>query len=368
MIPYQAMSTTASPTPVPINPILGEPPLPSLDNTFGALLVGTFIGLMQYGWTTSQCCRYYRTYYHAKDGWLLKALVTVVWVLETFHSIACVHGCYFHLVTKYFEPQALTHGVWSLSVTNRHNYGFGRTRRSKACWTGVISAMQGSLMMINHHSFFLCQIYLIGRGFRPLVFLVAFLLLGEFALATAESIQMFLIPELHTQKESWTRSAGVGLATLADTIITAALTYTLHKSRTGFERMDSIIDTLILYTINTGLLTDISNIICFVFGVAEPDNLVSAGIVIVSCKLYANTLMAVLNARSSLSSSNKTQVANSIPLQPVHLGTSGTTSLSFAPDDVIHIRSSTDVKTSVASLDLNRPGPDDVRGHAENVV
>ncbi|RPD71198.1 hypothetical protein L226DRAFT_210883 [Lentinus tigrinus ALCF2SS1-7] len=346
MIPYQAMSTTASPTPVPINPILGEPPLPSLDNTFGALLVGTFIGLMQYGWTTSQCCRYYRTYYHAKDGWLLKALVTVVWVLETFHSIACVHGCYFHLVTKYFEPQALTHGVWSLSLI------------------GIITG----LVVPVAQSFFLCQIYLIGRGFRPLVFLVAFLLLGEFALATAESIQMFLIPELHTQKESWTRSAGVGLATLADTIITAALTYTLHKSRTGFERMDSIIDTLILYTINTGLLTDISNIICFVFGVAEPDNLVSAGIVIVSCKLYANTLMAVLNARSSLSSSNKTQVANSIPLQPVHLGTSGTTSLSFAPDDVIHIRSSTDVKTSVASLDLNRPGPDDVRGHAENVV
>ena len=44
-----AANGTASLSPVPINPIPGMlslPEIPPLDNTFGALLIGTFIGLM----------------------------------------------------------------------------------------------------------------------------------------------------------------------------------------------------------------------------------------------------------------------------------------------------------------------------------
>ena len=50
-------------------------------------------------------------------------------------------------------------------------------------------------------------------------------------------------------------SAGVGIASLADTIMTAALIFSLHRSRTGVKRTDSLINVLILYAINTGLLT-----------------------------------------------------------------------------------------------------------------
>ena len=50
-------------------------------------------------------------------------------------------------------------------------------------------------------------------------------------------------------------STGVGIASLADTIMTAALIFSLHRSRTGVKRTDGLINILILYAINTGLVT-----------------------------------------------------------------------------------------------------------------
>ncbi|RDX50710.1 hypothetical protein OH76DRAFT_1482115 [Lentinus brumalis] len=331
--------TTAGPSPVPISPIPGPslslPELPALDNTFGALLIGTFIGLMQFGWTANQCYRYYRTYH--EDRWLLKVLVTAVLVLETFHTILCMHISYFYLATNYFKPEALAVAVWSLKLL------------------GVTTG----LVILVTQSFFLRRVYLIGRGFKWLVLLVALLLLGEFGFAFAETVQLFLVPELHTQKEAWMNSAGVGLAALADTIITIALTFTLQRSRTGFESTDNLIDTLIIYSINTGLLTDVFNIACFILALVMPDNLIYAGVVIVTSKLYANTLMAVLNSRNSLASSQNAAPTNShsvsIPVsQHVYRGTSEK-NLYLTPNNPIPIQMST-VRSSAADFALDGPG------------
>ncbi|KAJ8473038.1 hypothetical protein ONZ51_g8118 [Trametes cubensis] len=258
------------------SPLAGLPPIPALDNTFGALLIGTFVGLIQYGWTAHQCYRYYRMY--SADTWILKTLVTAVLVLETFHSVLCMHICYYYLTTNYFNPLALQKGVWSINLL------------------GVITGA----VIITSQSFFLRRVYLIGRKFRPLVAFAALLLIGELGFSTAVTIDTFLHPSLHTSDQAWMNSAGVGMAVLADTILTAALIFSLHRSRTGIQRTDSIIDLLIMYAINTGLVTGIMNMLSFVFALAMPNNLIYAGIVIVATKLYANSMMAVLNSRRSL--------------------------------------------------------------------
>ncbi|KAH9895559.1 hypothetical protein C8Q73DRAFT_611340, partial [Cubamyces lactineus] len=50
--------------------------LPALDNTYGALLLGTSFGLMLYGLTIHQTFRYTRLY--PKDKLWLKILVRIV--------------------------------------------------------------------------------------------------------------------------------------------------------------------------------------------------------------------------------------------------------------------------------------------------
>ncbi|KAI0357144.1 hypothetical protein OH77DRAFT_1519581 [Trametes cingulata] len=267
---------SAAPNATVGGPLAALPKLPSLDNTFGALLLGSFVGLIQYGWTANQCYTYFRTY--PKDRWILKGLVTAVLVLETLHSALCMHICYYYLTTNYFNPPALQTGVWSINLL------------------GVVT---GAVILASQ-SFFLRRVYLIGRQFRPLVALAAVLLFGEFGFATAVTIDTFVHPTLHNSNQAWMNSAGVGMAVLADTILTAALIFSLHRSRTGIRRTDSIIDLLIMYAINTGLVTGIMNLLSLVFALAMPNNLIYAGIVIVATKLYANSMMAVLNSRRSL--------------------------------------------------------------------
>ncbi|KAI0364307.1 hypothetical protein BV20DRAFT_1029923 [Pilatotrama ljubarskyi] len=68
------------------------PPVPALDNTFGAVLLGTCFGLILYGLTAHQAYRYFRLY--PTDVPVLKALVTVLVSLETLHTALCIHMWY----------------------------------------------------------------------------------------------------------------------------------------------------------------------------------------------------------------------------------------------------------------------------------
>ncbi|KAI0369260.1 hypothetical protein BV20DRAFT_1053325 [Pilatotrama ljubarskyi] len=60
------------------------PASPNLNNTYGALLIGSCLGFMLYGLTVHQAYRYHKMY--PSDIPLLKGLVLVILVLETFHT------------------------------------------------------------------------------------------------------------------------------------------------------------------------------------------------------------------------------------------------------------------------------------------
>ncbi|KAI0776946.1 hypothetical protein BD413DRAFT_610524 [Trametes elegans] len=241
-----------------------------LDNTYGAVLIGTFISLIQYGWTMCQCYEYSRAY--PKDSRYLKGLVIAVLVLETLHCAICMHTCYYYLITNYFNPTALQSVVWS-------------SRSLGVVTTAVVFTSQ---------SFFLRRVYMLGRALRPLAALAATLLVGELGVSVggvsreaALTIEMF-----PTHAPSWISSAGIGLALSADWLLTGALIVSLRRSRTGIRGTDSAIDLLIIYAVNTGLLTGMVDLLAFIFALAMPQNLIYVGTLIVATKLYANTMMA----------------------------------------------------------------------------
>ncbi|KAH9850400.1 hypothetical protein C2E23DRAFT_887305 [Lenzites betulinus] len=259
------------------DPMAALPQPPALDNTFGALLIGCFVGFIQYGWTVNQCYRYFSTY--PNDRRILKSLVCTVLILETFHTVLCMHICYYYLIKSYFNPLALEKAVWSINLL-----GVVTVRR---CYSGFAELFLAA--SLDDRS----EVQTSGDSCRILLF-------GEFGFATAVTVDTFLQPTLHNNNQAWMNSAGVGMAVLADSILTAALIFSLHRSRTGIRRTDSIIDLLIMYAINTGLVTGVTNLLSLVFALAMPNNLLYAGIVIVATKLYANSMMAVLNSRRSL--------------------------------------------------------------------
>ncbi|TFK81494.1 hypothetical protein K466DRAFT_568985 [Polyporus arcularius HHB13444] len=88
-------------------PLAFLPTLPALDNTFGAYLLGTMLGMLQYGVLLHQGQEYFRLY--PRDPRVLKGLA----VTTPPHTSTS----YYYLVTNYFKPQRLLVGVWSINLT-----------------------------------------------------------------------------------------------------------------------------------------------------------------------------------------------------------------------------------------------------------
>jgi len=90
------------------------------------------------------------------------------------------------------------------------------------------------------------------------------------------------------------------LSATADVIIAATLVIMLNRSRTGFSKSDTMINKLILFVVNTGLLTSCCAIASLISLVASPRTLIYASFYFCIGRLYSNSLLATLNARRIL--------------------------------------------------------------------
>ncbi|KAI0653727.1 hypothetical protein C8Q70DRAFT_1059044 [Cubamyces menziesii] len=268
------------------------PKVPALDNTFGAIQLGTFVGLIVYGITLHQYYRYIRSY--PGDSRVLKCLVFVVVLLETWTTVLSMHTCYYYLTTNYFHPEVLENGVWSLNLL----------------------PVSSAVVMLAAQSFFARRVWILGRGFRPLVIVVSMLCVAEFAASTEAFTQYSFAKFSHY---TWLVSTGFTLAMAADWVLMFVLIYILHSNRTGFQSTDSMIDLMILYTVNTGVLTGIVDLLSVIFAFYAPRHLIYIALGIVGKKLYATTLLAALNSRNSLKTHGhqKSPYGNSISREPV---------------------------------------------------
>ncbi|KAI0353671.1 hypothetical protein OH77DRAFT_1522241 [Trametes cingulata] len=254
------------------------PPRINIDETFGAFLIGTLVGVMLYGMTVHQTYQYFRTY--PEDEHTKRLLVTALFVLETFHIMLCSHVCYVYLIGNYNYPPALKQGNWSLDL---------------------LTLVSGVIIILSQ-SYFARRVYLLGGGsFRLLVLLTCLLLIGELGFFTAATVQAFEFPAFtHFQSSTWLISAGAAMAACADILLAGVLVVVLRRNAVGMKRLGTVIEILILYTISTGLLTSLVDLLSLVFSLFWPSNLIYTAFGIVSTKLYANSLLAALNARKHL--------------------------------------------------------------------
>ncbi|KAI0323795.1 hypothetical protein GY45DRAFT_518824 [Cubamyces sp. BRFM 1775] len=255
------------------------PAIPSLTPTYGSILIGTALALILYGLTLHQAYRYARLY--PTDPTWLKYYVTVLVIMDTLQSVLSTHTCYWYLVTNYFNPTHLYTGVWSLNM---------------------LSVVQCSAIVICQ-CFYTRQVYiLIKAPYKYIVVLVAVVMgtIGTGA-SIADSAEAFIQPNFaEYQKFLWLVAVSFGPVIATDIMLTSILVFTLHRSRTGFKRTDSLIDTLILYSICTGLITDLFGIVTFILALVLPNDLIWVGVSLVTTKLYVNCVLAALNTRKSI--------------------------------------------------------------------
>ncbi|KAI0363874.1 hypothetical protein BV20DRAFT_1057663 [Pilatotrama ljubarskyi] len=169
-------SNTTAAAPDPSAPL---PEVPSLDNTYGAILVGTFVSLVLYGVTLQQVYRYLRTY--SSDSFYTKSACSC---FLTLHSILCMHICYWYLVSNYFSPLRLYTGIWSINL---------------------LSVLVG-LTIIACQAFYVRRVYLINRKYKYIVALSSVMFLMVLGCATAATVEASVLPN-YSQFEKVTRKA-----------------------------------------------------------------------------------------------------------------------------------------------------------------
>ncbi|OCB85117.1 hypothetical protein A7U60_g7742 [Sanghuangporus baumii] len=286
----------------------------AIDNTYGALLIGTMVAMGLWGAATIQMYYYFNQF--PKDEWRLKALVVAVWTLDTTHQGLISHSCYAYLVTNYANPTFLYTITSSLSVMVLISVSYFRLRSREI---DLLRDLQGIIC-------FLVQFFLLYRVWR-LSEKNMFLVIILFAMSVAQFVTNALyytkgsnLTVITLSSIAWLSKLVNSLSAGTDVSIAAVLIYLLHRSRTGFKRSETLINKLIFFTINTSALTSIVAVFSVIFVTVYPDALIYVAFYVNISKsafsffvlgysilltvfeireVYTNTFFATLNARKS---------------------------------------------------------------------
>jgi len=245
----------------------------------GATFIGVVVAASLWGVSCLQVWYYYTMY--PTDAWYIKLLVPAVLAFDTVHQILITHSIYTYLVTNFGNVVELGNIVWSL--------------------LGEV--------LCNGFTALLVQCFLTMRVWRLsdknyiLTGLVLSLVLAEFIcviIYVVKGFQMTTFAELAQLKNlSMTVNA---LAAAGDVLIAISLCSMLQKSRTGFKTSDTMITKLMIFTINTGLLTSICAVASLISISAAGTTFIYITFYFCLGRLYSNSLMAILNARQSIRS------------------------------------------------------------------
>ncbi|KAH9850071.1 hypothetical protein C2E23DRAFT_837300 [Lenzites betulinus] len=251
-----------------------------LDSTFGPMLIGVIVAGIMYGVTCSQTYYYFSRY--SDDHWSTKLLVVTVWTADTVHQALISHSIYWYLITEYGNPIALTQVTRTLVVELFFNYIIG--------------------LLVQ--SFFAARIWKLSEK-RPIV-VVPILALAITSFVTGitygvkgASLKTFMDVDLKLKNLSIIFNTTL---TACDVTIAVVLCAILHSSRTGFSKSDTLITKLMVFAVNTGLLTSVSACLSLITFLTLPNTLIYISFFFVLGRLYSNSLMATLNARKRLRS------------------------------------------------------------------
>ncbi|EIM81905.1 uncharacterized protein STEHIDRAFT_141882 [Stereum hirsutum FP-91666 SS1] len=252
--------------------------------SFNGLYAGNYLAGVLYGLTTHQTYVYFRS---NKDRWSTRLLVLALWILDTLHAVFLAVGLRHLIEEATYQPVALlTDKIpWTLSASMfimsvsdsgvRGFYCYRIWKLSEKNWILTSVAAVPVVCALIAGLYVICKI----AGAT-----------GLQALNTAASAAM---------------DATLISISVADITLAGFLCILLMKSRAGGHRTNSIISTLILYTVTTGFLTSVVAIASLILIFAVRETYVYTGPFFVLSKLYFSSLLATLNRRDEISTQLK---------------------------------------------------------------
>jgi len=143
----------------------------------------------------------------------------------------------------------------------------------------------------------LAQFGMFSARQRDLVVLTYDFLNQSAATAVVFTIRSFRLRVGQADEIKTLASTALSLGVATDIFTAASLSYFLHRMRTGYKKSDTLINRLIIYSVNTGTLTSVFSAAVLISYNMMPDNLIFIALYFLLSKLYANSCLATLNTR-----------------------------------------------------------------------
>ncbi|KAG1874466.1 hypothetical protein F4604DRAFT_745646 [Suillus subluteus] len=248
------------------------------NDTLGALQVGGTIMVFLFGIDTLQTYYYFKRY--PNDRLWIKLLVVWIWLEEIGHTISVLTGMYLLTVTQFGQPDAL-------AVT---------TMPAGYAWSIIFSGSVGSIV----EAFFAHRMYVLSKSwYLPSIAwaLASFRCVGSMVVAAQVFGNISL--DVFSTRWRWLITACFATGAGADLIVAGGLCYYIYREKRvamGQTTM-RLLDRLLAYTIETGLVLSMSAVVILIIWGTTPHSFWWFGIFLFYTEVFANCLMASLNTR-----------------------------------------------------------------------
>ncbi|EKM52519.1 uncharacterized protein PHACADRAFT_211768 [Phanerochaete carnosa HHB-10118-sp] len=270
-----------------------------LNETLGAIVIGGFVNSILYGILVLQT--YIFLLQMRKDKLLLRLSVWTLFIMNTLHLICIIHALYFYTVTNFADFSVL------LSIIP---------------WSGPMVILLTTTTAVLVQAWFIFRVWKLSDGNT---LLVASLIIGcvivlgwtDFTgVATALSVKLFQLSTfIGFANVGWLFFFALGTNIVEDLVIAIALCFYIHRMRShilryvsfhvlippilaeSILRSSSVVNILMVYMVNTGLLTSLLCVAIVITRACWPDTFIFFGLSLPLSNLYSNALLGSLNAR-----------------------------------------------------------------------
>ncbi|RPD65426.1 hypothetical protein L227DRAFT_570750 [Lentinus tigrinus ALCF2SS1-6] len=241
------------------------------DPTIGAMLIGSILGAVAYGFTASQGYMYYTR--SLKEPLPIRLFVFATWLFDTANTAFMTHMQYHYFLNNYANPAAFMTPVWSLVAM--------------VLLTAVVSFMVRAM--------FIRSVY--QMSYQNPVPAIILGLLSSFNLVCGviATVKFLGIEDGDFQNIKVFVYLDFVSAIAADISVAAALLVYLRSHKGASVKTQSMLQKLQMYIIGTGSLTVVIAVVALITFAAMPHKFVFLTPFMIWSKFYTNALLSSLN-------------------------------------------------------------------------
>ncbi|KAJ6520334.1 hypothetical protein C8R45DRAFT_1086207 [Mycena sanguinolenta] len=255
--------------------------MPELDGitlTLGALIAGTMVSVGLSAIVGFQTFLYFQIF--SKDTLRYKLLVAWTWLTDTGHTISICVLIWQYAVVNFTNPTILLEIASSFPVA-------------------IILTL---LATLNANVFYAWRIHKMSKQNWWLTGPICCLCIARTALGLYPVVEQTIVKTwLGLRPFKGAIVSAMAVSVVTDVVISAARYYYLRDLKQGYMATQELVDAVVIFTINDGILTCAilgATIACFL---GMPQNFVWIGIYITVAKLYSNSILATCVCISAFS-------------------------------------------------------------------